>query len=389
MGIRFGFALLCICLATGFASGAGVSPYLSRVLEYCPAPGQFVNGMPEYEAGDTYKTVILKAEEQICGSKTPGMITLGAFGGYVTVAFDHPVLNVAGAKDFKIYGNALPSNASNTSGSSEPGIVWVSVDANGNGLPDDEWYQLAGSEHFKLGQISGCYGLPYYNCLYYRPSVNREPEVDPGSGKEYDPDPVNTYVTDSKYIEFHYAEWCFGTLEETDWLRRVSFHSQPYWPQWVEDDELFFSGGMLPENFTILGGEGVPSYSQKPFEWGYVDNQPNSVCEGFDIGDAVDRKGHYVELTHADFIRIQTGVMQQCGWLGESSTEVCGGEDLHPDAVPADVEAVIAETAEGVYTLDGLKVADRCEADGYETSGLLPGVYILRRANKTSKILIK
>ena len=28
------------------------SPYISRVWEYCPAPGQFVNELPEYEDGD-------------------------------------------------------------------------------------------------------------------------------------------------------------------------------------------------------------------------------------------------------------------------------------------------------------------------------------------------
>ena len=32
-------------------------------------------------------------------------------------------------------------------GSSEPGIVLVSKDTNGNGLADDEWYELAGSEY--------------------------------------------------------------------------------------------------------------------------------------------------------------------------------------------------------------------------------------------------
>ena len=30
------------------------SPYIAKVLEYNPAPGQFVNTMPEYEEGDTY-----------------------------------------------------------------------------------------------------------------------------------------------------------------------------------------------------------------------------------------------------------------------------------------------------------------------------------------------
>lgn len=383
MGGRFVLSLLCVWLATGFLCAAGASPYLSRVLEYCPAPGQFVNEMPEYEAGDSHDDMLSKASQQICGGSQPGMITLGAFGGYVTVAFDHPVVNVRGSKDFKIYGNALPSTSSGTGGSSEPGIVWVSVDDNGNGLPDDEWYQLAGSEHFKGEPNSGCYGLPLYRCIYSRPSVSREPELDVAGVKEYDPDPVNAYVTDRKYIEFCYGEWFDDSLT-ADYLRRVSFHSQPYWPQWLEDKELTFVGGKLDDNFTDESANGVASYKQTPYEWGYADNKPNNLCEGFDIGDAVDRSGNRVNLGHVDFVRVQTAVMQQCGWLGESSTEICGGEDLHPDAVPAAVDVVVAEAEEGIYTLDGLKVSDK-----KETNGLHPGVYIARRGNKTSKILIK
>ncbi|MDE6009186.1 MAG: cell surface protein, partial [Muribaculaceae bacterium] len=44
------------------------SPYISRVYEYCPAPGQFVNEMPRYEEGDTYADILKKAEESISGT---------------------------------------------------------------------------------------------------------------------------------------------------------------------------------------------------------------------------------------------------------------------------------------------------------------------------------
>ena len=41
------------------------SPYIATVYEYCPAPGQFVNAMPEYREGDTAETMRQKAEEAI------------------------------------------------------------------------------------------------------------------------------------------------------------------------------------------------------------------------------------------------------------------------------------------------------------------------------------
>ena len=82
------------------------SPYISKVAEYCPAPGQFVNEMPKYEEGDTYADILKKTEECISGTNDV-MITLGAYGGYVTFAFDHTVINVPGENDFRIWGNCF------------------------------------------------------------------------------------------------------------------------------------------------------------------------------------------------------------------------------------------------------------------------------------------
>ena len=58
------------------------SPYLSKVYDFCPAPGQFVNTMPEYEEGDTKETILKKVEENISGTNDV-MISLGGYGGYV------------------------------------------------------------------------------------------------------------------------------------------------------------------------------------------------------------------------------------------------------------------------------------------------------------------
>ena len=46
------------------------SPYIATVYEYCPAPGQFVNAMPEYREGDTAETMRQKAEEAIAETKS-------------------------------------------------------------------------------------------------------------------------------------------------------------------------------------------------------------------------------------------------------------------------------------------------------------------------------
>ena len=66
------------------------------------------------------------------------------------------------------------------------------------------------------------------------------------------------------------------------------------------------------------------------YPWGYADNGLNKEdTSNFKIEWAVDKQGNPVHLPGVDFIKIYTGVNQYCGWLGETSTEVMGINDLH------------------------------------------------------------
>lgn len=150
------FLTLTVMLA--LSAMAKNEPFLTKVYDFMPAPGQFVNTLPAFNTGDTKADVLARVAEDICGYYDidegdttmvykPAMISLGSYGGYVVVGFDHPVVNVKGDYDFQIFGNGFFGTTAATGGSSEPGIVMVSYDANGNGLPDDPWYELAGSEY--------------------------------------------------------------------------------------------------------------------------------------------------------------------------------------------------------------------------------------------------
>ena len=77
------------------------SPYITRVLEYLPAVGQFTNELPKYEAGDTQEDMNRKALDELKDNKR-GLVTLGGWGGYIVVGFDHTITNVAGQRDFRV-----------------------------------------------------------------------------------------------------------------------------------------------------------------------------------------------------------------------------------------------------------------------------------------------
>ncbi len=293
-------------------NGFSQSPYIHKVYEYKPAPGQFVNKLPEYEPGDTEEDMRLKAEECLANDERI-MISLGGYGGYVVFGFDHMVENKPGKYDFKILGNAFYANANPNAdapkegGSCEPGIVMVSYDANGNGLPDDEWYELAGSEYYKPQTIKN------YRLTYYRPDEN----------KERIPDPKNPFLNDLTYVK-----WISNQGDE-GYVYRNTFHNQPYYPQWLAEDELVFEGTKLANNYVDESGNGT-YYVQYAYRYGYADNQPNTNDRSnFNIEWAVDKDGNSVNIPGIHFVKVYTGVNQYCGWLGETSTEVMGAEDLH------------------------------------------------------------
>ncbi|MBQ5647694.1 MAG: cell surface protein [Alistipes sp.] len=248
-----------------------------EVVEFLPAPGQFVN--EGYEA-TTMAEACAYAEGRMKGRY---YVSLGGFGGYIVVKFKTPVRNSEGDYDFGIYGNSF-------SGSSEPGVVWVSYDANGNGAADDEWYELCGSESNKATTIQN------YSITYSR--------------------------TDNEMqIAWH------DNMGESGIIERNSMHRQDYFPAWVADNEYTLSGTLLPDNseWSEINQEWV----LHAFEWGYADNfstidLDTDRANRFRILDARDATGEAVVLPYIDFVKVQSATNVIHSAIGEVSTEVCG-----------------------------------------------------------------
>ena len=243
--------------------------FVTQLLEYYPAPGQFINK----NVGN------LASAESLMGKR--GLVTLGAWGGFVSYAFDHTVINRENENDFIIYGNAMATF-------SEPGVVYVMHDDNGNGLADDTWYEIKGSAHALEGTVRD------YKVTYFRPETLED----------------DIAWEDNK--------------GKTGFVLKNAYHKQPYYPEWILEDSYSISGTLVSD--SNIDRSNPSTIISRPFDYGYADNTPGG--DSINIADAIDKEGNPVYLSGIDFIKIQTGIQANMGWLGELSTEVAGVADL-------------------------------------------------------------
>ena len=277
--------------------------YIEEVMEYRPAPGQFINSWPW---GCPVSANSL--EGGINGS-----ISLGAFGGYVVFRFGDAVENHPDNPygiDFTIFGNP-------TTEWSEPGVVWVMKDENENGMPDDIWYELAGSDYYFSSTRKNS-GVTYFN---------------PGAREAMDV-PWSDLSGDSGVI------------------RANSAHSQPYYPL-IDSFPGISADSFVLAGTRILGAVDVdtpPIIKSLRRAFGYADNQlrgsgahmipdnpytlevENSGGDAFDIDWAVDADRNPVDLDRIHFVKVQNGILHEGGWLGELSTEITGAVDVSANA---------------------------------------------------------
>jgi hypothetical protein len=273
---------------------------IAEVIEYTPAPGQFINtasGSPEAALSLT--------------TENGGLVSLGGFGGYIILrsssAIENDPDNPYGV-DFTIYGNAM-------SHWSEPGIVSVMKDENRNGVPDETWYELAGSDHFFPSTISN-YEISYTN-------------------------PLSEEAADIPWGDNQGANGL---------LLKNAFQTQPYYP----DPSIFTRIGVSKCKFEGTHIEPVLDFSNPAQNvsykrrFGYADNNnridpenplpddpytpgsENSGGDGMDISWAIDSDEKYVELDEIDFIKIYTAANANGGILGELSTEISQLVDISP-----------------------------------------------------------
>lgn len=356
-----------------------------KVIEYCPAPGQFINNLPSIDAGMSQEERLKVCEEQL---EDGNPVCLGAAGGYITLSLDQAIKNGKGS-DLRILGNAFYSQNdpvygdATIGGNVEPGIVYAGVGAS----PETaQWYELAGSEYYTTQRHN-------FKITYHKPTAETGDHSLP-------------YSIFDEYIRFA-ASWTEpdGTpCDSTGYLMKNSSHMQSYWPQWEDKEEMTFHGSRLPDNAINYGGDGSDAdnpqywvtYRYASDSYGYADAAPNSddTYTTFDLDWAVDKNGNPVNLDHADFIRIQTGVLQQCGWTGETSTEVAGLVNLHLLPGYDDNPIIITprQRPSSVNGIDGNAPREtmRLSIDGRRLTSPERGINIIRYSDgSVRKVIVK
>jgi YVTN family beta-propeller protein len=235
------------------------SPFAAFVVDYSPAPGQFVSN-------SRYNNSLRALGSPVGGGPfQPGnssQVSLGAFGGSITLGFDHVIADREGL-DFIIFGNSQYDRAPLRF--IEPGTVEISLD----GIT---WYLMPGSAlpAFPLEKACMSYaGEADEFCAYKLPST------------------ISDTLSEGKYLLYGYADL------------------SPVMPLPEGTDSLEFY--TLPDDPVTAG----------------IDE---GTCGGdaFDISWAVNpATGDKSGLTGFRYIRITTAVSADLGGdLGECSTEV-------------------------------------------------------------------
>lgn len=256
--------------------------YISQVFDYVYAPGQHATmAQPtnvQFFIGDP-------TLQPLTGSG--GWLYLGGFGGYVVAGFPRNIPNDEGF-DFEVF--ALPGAGP------EPAIVYVMQDENGNGLPDDTWYELKGNLFDETDRS--------YELTYHKPETEE----------------ANVRWSDNRGNSGELTPG-FGATNSTRW----------WWSE-TASDSITFKGSRLPDVYEKTTVHNIDHWSVPGGRllWGYAENRHGTDYDHatgankLDISNAVDEDGNAVVLTHIRFLKIQTAVFQQAGMLNEISAEIRG-----------------------------------------------------------------
>ncbi|MCW5766586.1 MAG: hypothetical protein KIT68_11500 [Phycisphaeraceae bacterium] len=310
--VRCAAPAVAIATAGAWCHGAAAqSPFATTVVRYEPAPGQNVRS-PAYS--DPQRALGAPVGGGPAAPNNAKVVTLGGFGGSITLGFDHRIANRPPTArnplglDAIVFGNAFFVGGDSARRWAEGGVIEISIDANGNGLADDLWYVVPGSRlSATAARVSRSYD-----------PANLPPSwVPPGRGSPWTVDAFrideNGWLTGGVPVIFaadteHESVW--GYADCTPALSLGDFDGDGVIDRPDVGADVFYTKPDDPFRVGIAAGS----------------------CGGdaFDIAWAVDGDGLPANLPGFDFIRITTAVDALAGVFGEVSVEIGGVAEVRP-----------------------------------------------------------
>ncbi len=319
--------------ASNFAAYVVDTGFCDNDPDYMPAMGQFVNNTQYNDPARAVGAPIGGGHYAPDNSK---IVSLGAFGGRVILAFDHDVVdnpaNPLGL-DAIVFGNAFwVSNDPNVHWT-EPAVIEIMPELNGNDTPGDDpnerWYLIPGSSldpnSFKsvLWDPNGS-----YNPLMQYPS------------ELFFPNRPDSYTTEGYELTMAYQTiggiigvFVNPNIEDAD---PNNDDEEGFWG-YAEYTPTFKRGDRDGDNDN--GGHGDDANMPAALFYTTPDNpflvgstRGAGGGDAFDIRWAVDPCDAWqpANLTHFRYIRITNAVDAQLGFLGEVSPEIGGASDVRP-----------------------------------------------------------
>jgi len=303
--------------ASAFAAGEEGSPFAATVLEFAPAPGQFVNH-PAFN--DPRRALGPPAGGGTSAPNNNSVVSLGGFGGYLVLGFDHTVvddpLNPFGM-DAIVFGNAYWVAGNPNRHWAECATIEISLDLNENSLADDAWYLIPGSH------ITN----PSSQLMAQQWDDDIEDDRLPPDDETWIPaGDSGAWETEA----FALPVALFGSPVLTNPIaatgREGIYGYADYSPTLILGD---VNGDNIVDDATI-SPEAFYAFPDDPYTVGMTVGSGGG--DAFDIAWAIDPiTGGAAQLHGFDFIRLTSAVDSVSPLLGEKSAEIDAVADVAPD----------------------------------------------------------
>jgi len=303
--------------------------WATGVVEVSPGAGQHANASGYALVAANYDKVLGPPDGSgTAGGNADSVVCLHGPGAYIVVRFNPPIENHAeniGGYDFIVFGNAY-WNGGNPEGShwQEPAYIEVMRDENGNGIPDDAWYLIPGSEFTSFPVSSTTVESRRDEAGYYPAYIawdTDETHPDWYPGTELFPDQGDsvsaTFYTIDSAKAGTTSEWIWGYLDVTPTLKLGDMSGA----DGSGDNSLDDAEDYPPDECLSMKAEYF--YTVPDTHGDHVIDPGSGGGDAVDIAWAVNPEtGELANLTQVDFIRITNCSMKIEGVLGDVDSEL-------------------------------------------------------------------